>query len=475
MKERALTTAQMRFADEYTVNAGIPAEELMCRAGLAIADEVQKKATELTAPEILVVCGCGNNGGDGYVCAQELKNRGLSVQVYAFDGNYSFDCKREKERYNGGYSNDICGSIIVDCIFGTGLSRDVSGEFADFIDKINNSGAYIVSADIPSGINGDNGLVMGSAVKANLTVAVAEYKAGMFLNDGLDFCGEIIKKDIGIICPQENYASVNFSDNKSWYPKRKRNSHKGTYGSANLIAGSNRYIGAAALAAEAALKSGCGYVKLSTTERVTSALAVKLPQVIYLTEADVCSDAIAVGMGCGASKELYAQIKKLLSEYGGKLIIDADGLNAIAKYGVGILKRKNCNVIITPHIKEFSRLTGIEINKIEANPVEIAQNFAREYNITVLLKSAASIITDGQKTVINTFGCSALAKGGSGDMLSGFLCGTLARGLDIFNGAVCSAQTLGFAAEIAAEEKTEYCTTAKDILKNLHLSVMRLT
>ena len=476
MKERALTNAQMRIADEYTINtAGIPSEELMRRAGIAIADEVQKVATELNAFQILVVCGVGNNGGDGYVCAQELINRGLNVRIFAFEGNLSKDCKREKERYKGGYSRDICGSIIVDCIFGTGLAREVSGEFADVIVKINNSGTYVVSADIPSGLNGDNGLVMGCAVKANLTVAVAEYKVGMFLNDGLDFCGKIIKKDIGIICPQENYTLINGGGNQHFYPKRKRNSHKGTYGAADIVAGSDRYIGAAALASEAALKSGCGYVKLSSPEKVVLVLAHKFPQIIYLSEPDISSDAIAVGMGCGVSEELYILIKKLLREYKGKLIIDADGLNTLAKYGAEILKNKNCNVIITPHIKEFSRLTKLSLCNIVENPVDAAQNFASEFNVTVLLKSASSIITNGKKTVINTFGCSALAKGGSGDMLSGYLCGTLARGLDMFDGAVCAAQTLGIAAEIAAEEKTEYCATAKDILKNLHLSVMRLT
>ena len=264
-------------------------------------------------------------------------------------------------------------------------------------------------------------------------------------------------------------------DIDKFYPVRKRNSHKGTYGSANIIAGSDRYMGAAALAADAALKSGCGYVKLTTSEKVKFALAAKYPQVIYLDEADLNSEAIAIGMGCGVSEELYNTVIFLLKEYRGKLLIDADGLNVLAKYGIDVLKTKSCSVIITPHAKEFSRLTGLEVKDIIDNPLGAAQCFAKEYGITVLLKGADSVITDGSKTYINTRGTTALAKGGSGDMLSGYICGSAARGLDIFDAAVCGAYTMGVSAEISSLQKTDYCATAKDVLKNLHLAVKQLT
>lgn len=262
---------------------------------------------------------------------------------------------------------------------------------------------------------------------------------------------------------------------KTFYPLRKRNTHKGNYGSANLIAGCGKYLGAAVLSAEAALRSGCGYVKLTADESVKSALAFKIPQVIFLGQPDLSSQAIAVGMGCGVSVQLYEIIQSLLSDYEGTLIIDADAINSLAKYGKEILKNNNGKVILTPHAKEFSRLTGLSIQEITKDPLNCARAFAKEYSCIILLKGADSVITDVSRTVVNTRGTTALAKGGSGDMLSGYMCGCAARGLQPFDSAVCAAYTLGLSAEISSEQKTDYCATAKDILNNLHFAVKRLT
>lgn len=474
---RVLTNSQMRKADEYTINIkGIPSEVLMHRAGIAIADEVERAYLHQKAQSVLVVCGTGNNGGDGFVCAEELKKRNIAVKVFAIDGKLSADCAREKAVYSGEYSDIITGDIIVDCIFGTGLGRDVTGKYADIIAAINTAGAYVISADIPSGISGDSGMILGCAVRADLTVAVAEYKIGHFLSDGLDYCGEIVKKDIGIACPRTDFALVyEEKDLKQFFPERMRNSHKGTYGSANILGGSEKYIGAAALAVNAALQSGCGYVKLTTAKEVKCALAPVFPQVIYNDDFELNANCIAVGSGSGISLELYKKIEYILLNYRGTLIIDADGLNSLSEYGVEILKRKECSVIITPHVKEFSRLTGKSVSEILSDPINIARLFARNYGITVVLKSAASIVCDGNRTVINVRGNTALSKGGSGDMLTGFMCGCIARGLAPFDGAVCAANVLGMAAEISAEQKTEYCATAEDIIKNLFFSVKRLT
>ena len=273
----------------------------------------------------------------------------------------------------------------------------------------------------------------------------------------------------------DNVSIVDSAEIAKLYPKRKRNTNKGDYGSANIVAGSDKYIGAAALACAAALKSGCGYVKLTSTEKVKLALAAKYPQVIYLDECDLTSQAIAIGMGCGVSKELYDKINFLIKNYSGTLIIDADGLNSIAKFGLEVLKDSFCRIILTPHLKEFSRLTGKPIDEISKTPIESAQKFAKQYGVILLLKGAASIITDGERTSINTSGTTALAKGGSGDMLSGYIAGSAARGLSPFEATICSAYTMGVSAEISSEQKTDYCATAHDILNNLHLAVKYLT
>ena len=472
--QNILNNSQMRAADEYTVNVkGVPSEILMQRAGAAVAEAVLRRLKG--GERVTVVCGTGNNGGDGYAAAQILFTHGADVKVFAFEGKLSEGCDRERRAYKGGYTRSLQADIIVDCIFGTGLSKNVSGEYAEVIENINSCGAYVISADIPSGLSGGNGLVMGTAVRADETVAIAEYKTGMFLNDGIDFCGKVVKRDIGIELPEDNYAKI-FSDKdlKKFYPARKRNTHKGTYGSLNLVAGSDRYIGAAALSLSAALQSGCGLVKLTSTEKVTLALAAKFPQVIY-TGLDLNSQAIALGMGSGVSEELYGCIKYILENFDGTFIIDADGLNTVSKYGKEILRQKKCKVILTPHLKEFSRLTSLSVGEISNNPVKTAQDFAAEYGVILLLKSATSVISDGKNTVINSRGSTALSKGGSGDMLAGFLGGTAARGLSPFEAAVCAAYTLGISAEISSFEKTNYCATAKDILKNLSSAVKKLT
>ncbi|MBE7088356.1 MAG: NAD(P)H-hydrate dehydratase [Clostridiales bacterium] len=475
----ALSNEQMRNADQYTINAlGVSSQTLMQRAGEKIFREVIFALQNLSNQSVLVVCGTGNNGGDGFVCAQLLKNSKVKVKVYAFSGNLSSDCAREKQNYSGKYADNIDGDygIIVDCIFGTGICREVGEKHAEIIKKINKSPAFKISADIPSGINGDNGLALGVAVKADLTVAIAEYKLGHFLNDGKDYCGKIVKADIGISLPQNGYARVfDNADIKSILPKRKQNSNKGTYGLANIVAGSEIFPGAAALSVAAALKSGCGYVQLTCQSFLKKALFPIYPQAIYSKITNSSAEAIAIGMGCERSTALYETLKNLLTNYGGKLLIDADGINILSMAGAHILKEKRCEVLITPHIKEFSRLTKISVEKILSDPVKHAKDFAKEYGVTVLLKSSTSVITNGENTIINIKGSSALAKAGSGDMLSGLCCGILAQGKNLFEGAIISSYILGLSAELAEKENTAYATTSTEIIKNLANAFLCLT
>lgn len=472
--QRYLTSAQMRAADKYTIEQlKISSAVLMERAGAAIAEEVVSRAKP--GDRITVVCGAGNNGGDGYVCAQNLYMAKLNVAVYAFDGRLSDDCMRAKKAYEGVYTDKIDGDIIVDCIFGTGLSRETGEKYVEAINAINSSGAYVIAADIPSGLSGDSGRVLGAAVKADMTVAIAEYKTGFVLNYGFDLCGMRVRKEIGIKAKDTDFAYVyEDSDIAEFFPKRARNSHKGTFGTASLVCGSPQYIGSAVLSVASALRSGCGYVKAVCADEVKAAIAPVCPQTVFSVQCDTSSDAVAIGMGCGASLELHDCIDELLKKYKGNLIIDADGLNSLAMYGTEILRDKKCSVIITPHVKEFSRLSKTDMDKVLDDPVSCARAFSEEYGVITVLKGAGTVITDGSRTVINTRGCSALAKAGSGDMLSGFMCGSIARGLEPFDGAVCAAYILGAAGEIAAGECTDYCATANDVLKAIPVAVKNI-
>ena len=470
-----LTSEQEREADKNAINFGLSSEMLMKRAGRAIADEVQAAARRLNAKKVLIVCGTGNNGGDGYVAARELLTRGFAVMVYCLEGELSAGCKREKKRYTGKYTRTVGGDVIVDCVFGTGLNRKLQGEHATVVKKINASGAYVIAADIPSGINGDNGNVMGIAVKANLTLALGHCKLGCVLGDGVDHCGKIIVKDIGVVTDCSYARSLEDSDAAAFYPVRKRNSNKGDYGSACIVAGSEQYIGALVLSVAAALKSGCGYVYAAVPEKIKYSMAVSYPQCIYAEKPYADASAIAVGMGLGCTQETYGLVCDLLKTYRGKLIIDADGLNVLAKFGKGIIAQTRAKVLITPHVGEMARLCGITKEQLLENPVAVAQNFAAEYNVTVHLKSAVSVTTDGKTSTLSVRGSSALAKAGSGDMLSGLICGNAARGLSVYDAAVCSQYVLGCAAEICSEELYEGAVTYDDLIKNLHVAIKRLT
>ncbi|MBE7090121.1 MAG: NAD(P)H-hydrate epimerase [Clostridiales bacterium] len=342
---RVLTVKQMQDADKYTIEQlGIPSETLIERAGEAVYNEIEKR---YHGGRVLVCIGVGNNGRDGEIIAKLLSNKhGFKVTVcYIAQDNLAVLDKKY--------------DIIVDCIFGTGLNREVAGEYKTAIEKINKSNSVVVSCDIPSGLNGDTGLAMGVAVQADLTIAIQEYKLGHFLNDGLDYCGEIIVKDIGISIWDDDFINVlSNADAKKYFPKRKRNSHKGRYGKVAIIGGSKDYSGSAMLSLNSltALKMGVGYSTLYVPESLFSVYAGVYPECIIRTISDqngfvvfdenkleesLTNSVIAIGMGIGVSEEVYKIIAYYLQRYSGTLIIDADGLNSLSKYGVDVLKDKN--------------------------------------------------------------------------------------------------------------------------------------
>lgn len=470
-----LNNATMRAADKAAIDNGISGEELMRRAGLSVAQRVKNAVRRLNAKSVLIVCGTGNNGGDGFVAARLLTQDKLPVKVYAVQGVLSADCLREKQAYDGEYSTEIEGDVIVDCLFGTGLNRTVDGEYARVINAINAAKAFVIAVDIPSGLNGDNGAVMGCAVRADLTVAIAYPKLGLYLNDGVDYSGDIVVEDIGIKCDAPTAYIAEEEDIKKFFPERRRNTHKGSYGRACVIAGSGRFLGASALAVSALIKSGCGYAYAVVPEEIKGALAAEFPQCIYCDEVDLNADAIAVGMGLCCNERTYERVCNLLKNYKGKLIIDADGLNVLAKFGKSVLKQSGAQVLITPHVGEMARLCGLTVQEVASNPVAVAKNFAGEYGVSVHLKSAVCVTCDGGKTVITTRGTSALAKAGSGDMLAGLICGSAARGLSLTDAAVCAQFVLGCAAELSSEKYSDYCTTSKEILDNISFAVKNLT
>ena len=468
---RILTAEQMKNADNFTINTlGISQQTLVERAGFAVAEEIFKR---FKGGRVLVCKGKGNNGKDGQVIENLLsKKHGFNVCGINIDNGFF---KLFEKKYD----------IIVDCIFGTGLNKNVEGKYKTAIDLINNSGAFVVSCDIASGLNANTGMPMGCAVKANLTIAIGEYKLGHFLNDGKDYSGNVILKDIGISVWGDDFIkSLSSEDVKKLFANRKHNSHKGSYPKSLIIGGSKKYVGSAYLSylALVGLKTGLGYSCLAIPNCIYNNVALINPEIILFSLDDdgenvvfnkdalekfLSFDSISIGMGMGSSKAVYDIIEYLLNNYEGKLIIDADGLNVLAKYGLDILQNKKCKTILTPHIKEFSRLSNYTLNDILNNGIDIARDFAKKYNVILLLKSSTSIITDGEETYINKTGCSALAKAGSGDVLSGILAGLVARDEETLYLVATSSYLLGTTSEFASKNQNDYTVTATDIIKEL--------
>ena len=492
--EKILTCAQMRAADKYTMETlGVPSETLMERAGRAVADAAERALKARGGSRVLAVCGGGNNGGDGYCAARLLAGRGYTAEVYELCEKFSEDCAAQREKFTGlthtsfpkeGYD------VVIDAIFGTGFRSVPEGKFAEAIAAVNGSGAYVVAADIPSGLNGDTGTAQ-LCVRADETVTIGEKKFGLYLESGADKCGKIVRADIGISLPPANYAArYSAADLAGAFPPKKKNSNKGSYGRAGLFAGSLAYSGAALLAAGAALRAGAGYTRLYCPESVFPHFIGKYPELILVPVPDeggfarfeqepmraVCEncDALAVGMGSGVSRGLYDCIGFLLSEFRGTLVLDADALNVLAEYGTDILKEKGCRVVLTPHLKEFSRLAGISLSEVKAGGAALAEKFAAEYGVTLLLKSNACIVTDGKSTALVAEGTPALARGGSGDVLSGIVCALAARGISAMRSCICGAHLLGRAGALAEKKSNEYSVLPSGVISEIPAAISEL-
>lgn len=467
---RVLSVEEMLSAESSIKNLGVTEEILVSRAGNAIAEEILSR---FKGGRILFVCGKGNNGADGKVAASILSQKhGFKVGVVdAFSSdNHNF--------------NDW--DIVVDCIFGTGLNRCVTGQALKTINDINCSKAYKIAVDLPSGLSGNGGVVLGACVKADLTIAIQEYKLGHFFGDGVECSGELSVKDIGISVWGDDYARlIDASDARACFPKRRKNTSKGSYGRSCIIGGSKSFCGAPLLASLACLKTGVGYTTVAVPDCIYNSVAGKNPECITysLSSNDgaikfdeknlkglLGYDSIAVGMGLTTSNETFKVVKYLLENYLGNLIVDADALNSLATYGVQYLKNAKCKVLITPHPKEFSRLTGLDIKDILLNPVYYAQNFAKEFSVSVLLKGTVSVLTDGVRTLVNTTGCSGMAKGGSGDVLSGIIAGVSARN-ELFASAMAGAYIAGLSGEIAEGKFNAYSVLPTDQINCIFLAI----
>lgn len=483
---KVLSVENMRASDRATIQGGTSGRELMMRAAEGIYDAVSQCGR---GRRVLVVCGKGNNAGDGFALALLLAQRNYECTVLRIDdetsedGNYYLaQCEKIGLSITGVIQDYNEFDIIVDCIFGTGFHGTVGEPYRTVIERINNSNAYVVSADINSGLNGNSGRIDKDSVcvKSDITVSIGDFKPGHFLADSMDVIKKKVNCDIGIAPLETPYCLFEQEDAAEAVGVRRHNSHKGTYGYVALIGGSVRYSGAIRLAAmaQSAMRSGAGVVKLAVPRCICPAVMENVLEstlfplkdngenIVFdeeqINELIEGTANVAVGMGIGNNEETYKLVKYLLNNVKGTLIIDADGLNSISRDTDMLKNRRTANVVLTPHPKEFSRLSGIDINVVLSDPCRYAAEFARKYGVIVLLKGNTTVVTDGKDVYLTDRGCAGMATAGSGDVLSGIVTAMTAASENITVSVAAAAYINGLAGEIAQEKRSAVTMVASD-------------
>ena len=491
---KLLTAAQMKQMDSYAINTlGIPSTLLMERAAKGVADAAERFLPETGAAVIL--CGSGNNGGDGVAAARFLIKRGHSVHCFLVGKRekMSADCAEMERRLNEygsslidypGLSGDFkaltAGSdVIIDALFGTGLNSDLRPDTAELVEFINSLPVPVVSADIPSGVHTDSGFIMRKAVNADITVTFTSLKPGLCLTPGSVCAGETVIHDIGI--PHEVFESAesavfsvdaDFSDRV--IPHRKRDSHKGDYGKVLIISGSTGYTGAPVLAARAAVRSGAGLVFLGVRPEVYPITAARLSSpVVFPAEKsediakrlESCT-ACLIGCGLGTDETAEDLLYSVIRNSRVPLVIDADGISLVAR-NIDILDEAVCPVILTPHDGEFARLGG---DLTSSDRLTAARDFAKAHNCVLVLKGYRTVTAfpDG-RAYINLSGNPGMAKGGSGDVLAGVIVSLLGQLRDVEKAVPAAVYLHGAAGDTAAGKLGEYGMAPDDIVDALPL------
>lgn len=512
-----VTGSQMKEIDKAAIkDYKIPGVKLMETAGSYVYEEVIKTFNGKKDKSVIIICGAGNNGGDGYVVARKLHCDFIEVKVYStVDVNkLTGDAKINYEKFielgeevcdlNNisileKFKKDINNSyIIIDAILGTGISREVSGNIANIINIINSAKKNIISVDIPSGTSANDGKIYGVSIRANKTIAFQLPKIGNIFYPGAEYGGKLIVKDIGI--PQKiindnkdiNISLIDEEYIKAIILKREKDTHKGTYGKAVVIAGSKGMAGAAVLTSKSALRSGIGLIKVAVPESINNIIQISVSEAItipipdnnrgsigiedipYILENISDSDIVAIGPGCGRTDEIGYTIENILKNTDNSMVIDADGLNALSNR-MELLDDKNNTLIISPHPGEMSRLTGLDIEYINENRIEVASTFAKEKKVIVVLKGARTVVAEPSgKIYINITGNPGMSTAGSGDVLTGIITSFIAQGLSAEEAAVAGVYIHGLAGDIMAKKVGEYGLVASDIVKGIPLAIKEI-
>ena len=511
---KIVTAQQMRELDRKAIEErGIPSLTLMENAGRAAAGAAVRLTQGSDHRPIVIICGRGNNGGDGLVAARHLAQLGRRVQVFLaaarqeLTGDPAANLHRLEEA--GIVVTEVsdlepvvracCGaSLVLDALLGTGLSGKVRGLPGKLIEALNDCGARVLAVDVPSGLDADSGEPLGLAVRAAETVTMGLPKIGLFLYPGMDYAGRVTVADIGFPADLvEQSPSVADLIDPSWVrmilPRRPPSAHKGTFGRVLIIAGSVGMTGAACLCAQGALRVGAGLVTVGCPASVNDILEVKLTEAMtfplpetytrtldtralaLILELAQEASVVAIGPGVSREPETAVLVRRLTARVEKPLVIDADGISALADAAM-ILEGDHAPAVLTPHPGEMARLMGVPTEKIQARRTQFAEAAAKRFKSTMVLKGACSVIAEpGRSLVINPTGNPGMATGGMGDVLTGMVAGLIAQGLLPFEAAAAAAYLHGLAGDIAAERLGEASMLAGDLVDALPEALWRVT
>lgn len=480
-----LTPLQSRNVDQTLIQQhGIPGEALMERAAQGVVQAIYARFQK--DARILILCGPGNNGGDGFAVLRQLHEAGRRADCWfaASAEKLSLDALAH---YHRALQAGCCFlhtmpepaeyACVVDALFGTGLSRPLSPAYCAVIAKVNDSTAYRISIDIPSGIDGLTGRCCGAAIRADETVTFQYVKRGLLLCPGREYAGKIRIHPIAEQYPAHSDTGwLEASDIRDILPPRPLDSHKGKNGRALLCVGSERYTGAALLSAKAALRGGCGLLSVAVPAAVKPAFSA-VPEAMCIPCGDTGiwdetaqADALeridasqVVGIGCGMGEMSMNRLLRAVLASHRPAVVDADALNQLAAYPELQLQLHE-NVVLTPHPAEMARILRCSVGAVLENPIETARESADKLGCIVLLKGATTCISNGSKTVLNTTGNPGLAKGGSGDVLTGLLLALLSQKVPPFQAACAAAFLLGASADLAYQILGNRMLIAGDVI-----------
>lgn len=489
---KVLDAAQAKELDRISIEElGMPSLVLMERASLQVAEAVAE--TTSRDERILAVCGSGNNGGDGVAAARILAEWGYSVTILLLGEEDKFtEDLAVQIRIARNLGIKILGnedmadySVILDGIFGIGLAREITGKYREWIEKINGTEARVYAIDIPSGIHAATGKALGVSVRADVTVTFGGRKLGHMLFPGRQYCGQVLVKDIGF--PREAWDRISCDcitydkkDLMEKFPVRIPQSNKGNYGKLLVVAGSETMGGAALFAARAGYLVGAGLVKVVTHENNRTLIQERLPEALTGIYCQDCYDlsqdlawatSVVIGPGLGRSEQSSGLLRQVLNIRDIPVLIDADGLNMLAECPEYFDGDRRLllpgNFVVTPHLKEMSRLRNCSVEEIQDGVIDSARNYTA--GAVVVQKDAVTVVSDGKQAYVNSSGNHALAKGGSGDVLSGIIGGLLARGVDGFLAASLGVYLHGLTGEEYVKHRSSSSMLATDILDLLPL------